>query len=257
MPDLRIPLTTGALQALLQFAPHGAPLSAELRRVAEYLDAVRYYYFEDPGLDRTSLDLALITRAKYEEWKSGPRRDNSVFMRLLDWHLADDERGNELQDLLGPNGLGLISGIEIQEVSVADGHAFLFRVGGELAGASRCWNWGQLSEGTRRVIRLLTHLLYDENSCMLLEQPEDCIHMGLLEKIIDILRTYSHRTQLICTTHSPQVMNMFEPQELRMVFTQNGATAVSELTADQRERAVEYLSEHGILAEFIEISHAE
>ena len=87
---------------------------------------------------------------------------------------------------------------------------------------------------------------------MLVEQPEDCIHAGLLGKVIDILRTYAGRTQLICTTHSPRVMNLVGAKGIRIVTAANGRTEVSELSPGEVEASQSYLADEGTLAEFLD-----
>lgn len=101
-------------------------------------------------------------------------------------------------------------------------------------------------------LQLVTNLVFDNNSCMLLEQPEDSIHPGLLAKVIDILQTYAGRTQLICTTHSPRVMNLVDPAGIRFVTAADGNTSVSELSTKDLKAAKSYLEDEGTLAEFLE-----
>lgn len=102
------------------------------------------------------------------------------------------------------------------------------------------------------ILQLLTYLVFDKNSCMLLEQPEDSIHPGLLAKAIDILRTYSARTQLICTTHSPRVMNLVGPAGIRLVTAVSGSTRVASLSDTDLIAAKGYLQDEGTLAEFLD-----
>ena len=64
-----------------------------------------------------------------------------------------------------------------------------------------------LSAGTRRLIRLLVSLIFDQSNVMLVEHPEDSIHRGLLIKLLDILRGYSDQSQLILSSHSSVVFN--------------------------------------------------
>ena len=132
--------------------------------------------------------------------------------------LAGKSRFDEFKTLLGKNGLGLMQDMRIDEVKLQNGdsseegaepaYSISFMPGAGLAGAGRWFPFNGVSAGTLRIVQLLTYLIFDRASCMLLEQPEDSIHPGLLTKVIDILRTYSGRTQLICTTHSPRVLNI-------------------------------------------------
>lgn len=73
----------------------------------------------------------------------------------------------------------------------------------------------------------------DPASVLLIEEPETGIHFGLLRGVMDLLRsmtTGAHGgppTQVILTTHSPLLLNLVEPREIRIVRRgDDGATEV-------------------------------
>ena len=111
----------------------------------------------------------------------------------------------------------------------------------------------QLSGGTRHALYLLLGLLYDANSTMLIEQPEDGIHPGLLAKLIDVLRVNADPAQIILASHSPVVLSNLAPADIRLVDIQDGATSVRALSLPEIERAKEYMQRDGTLAEFLEL----
>jgi ABC-type multidrug transport system ATPase subunit len=121
-------------------------------------------------------------------------------------------------------------------------------IGGE--GKSR--QFSELSSGCRRIIRLLTSLLFDDRSVMLIEEPEDSIHPGLLRKVIDILRSYSHKCQVIFSTHSADVLNMLKPEEILLATAPKGVTSLKALDIGELQRAHEFLQAAGSLSEFFE-----
>lgn len=262
---LRVGTRLSSVTALMQLLSPDHLMHGELRPVAEFFRAVRYYPLIQ-GFQEHSGDLShFIEVSKYENWKvqlAQARAARSVQMRLLHMHLAAPEQMNELRALVGDNGLGLIANIDVIEVDrpkrglsdgTADGaYSIFFHPCSGLAGAGRRFRFSGLSAGTWRVLQLLTYLVFDKSSVMLLEQPEDCIHAGLLAKLFDILQTYSHRTQLICTTHSASVMNLVGSAGIRLVTAEDGRTAVSELSPAQLEASQSYLSDEGTLAEFLE-----
>ncbi len=88
---------------------------------------------------------------------------------------------------------------------------------------------------------------------MLLEQPEDSIHPGLLEKVVGILNRYASHTQVICTSHSPKVMNAIGPKGIRFVTAKSGTTIVRELSDNQMQAADTYLADSGMLSDFLEL----
>lgn len=260
---IRIPPQMGSLFLISQFYSTDASRYAQLKKVSDYLRAIRYYALSTLSPEY-SLDVPtpIVELANYEKWKTSlaiGRPWESASMRLLHLYLTADSKLEELRTLVGENGLGLISDIRIEEVHPARSGA-----GGEpayiieyipcagLAGAGRPFRYSGLSTGTWRVLRLLTYMIFDEASCMLVEQPEDSIHSGLLGKLLDVVDSYSERTQFICTTHSPRVMNMLGARSVRIVASNDGETTVSELSAVEIAASVGYLADQGTLSEFLE-----
>jgi predicted ATPase len=283
LQGLRFGTRAATLPTLLQILPKDNLATAELRPVADYLRAVRYYsllqgfqeHFAGPQRaalgDQWNDSSPFIEIARYEAWKAElaqGRARRSVQLRLLHLFLTDKPSFEELKTLLGDNGLGLLADIQILQVrfqarpqpgevgkpsdGVESGYALSFIPGQGLAGAGSSFRYNGLSAGTWRVLQLLTYLVFDKNSCMLLEQPEDSIHPGLLAKVIDILRTYSGRTQVICTTHSPRVMNLVGPEGIRLVASTNGVTTVEALSNENINAAKGYLQDKGTLANFLD-----
>jgi predicted ATPase len=71
-------------------------------------------------------------------------------------------------------------------------------------------------------------------SVLLIEEPETGIHFGLLRSVMKLFRdmtTGAHGgppTQVLLTTHSPMLLNLVEPEEIRVVERgEDGATRVS------------------------------
>lgn len=73
---------------------------------------------------------------------------------------------------------------------------------------------------------------------LLVEEPETGIHPGLLRQLMTLFRdmtTGAHGgppTQILLTTHSPLLLNLVEPQEIRVVQRgEDGATTLTPFTA--------------------------
>ncbi|MBK8259362.1 MAG: AAA family ATPase [Polyangiaceae bacterium] len=85
-------------------------------------------------------------------------------------------------------------------------------------------------------------------SVLLVEEPETGIHVGLLKSVMKLFRdmtTGAHGgppTQVILTTHSPLLLNLVEPEEIRIVRRDNeGATQISNFSdADNLSELLEY-----------------
>ena len=65
----------------------------------------------------------------------------------------------------------------------------------------------QLSEGTFKTLALIFYLVTDKSSLIMLEEPEVCVHHGLLESIIELLKIYSSEKQIIISTHSDLILD--------------------------------------------------
>ena len=110
-----------------------------------------------------------------------------------------------------------------------------------------------LSLGTRRIIRILTSLVFDRSSVMLIEQPEDGIHPGLTKKIMGLLRDYADPLQLFISSHSLTVFNTLSLEDVRFVTMVDGETKVRGiLTEIEVEAARKYISEEGDIADVIQ-----
>lgn len=282
--EVRLGSSTNTIGGLLGLLPESDATYEILAKVGEYLKSIRYYSLPEGRRDPSRINNAglsfsegptYIPSTAYEAWLINPDRavGDPALMRILHLHLSADVRFGELQSLLGDDGLGIIKEIAVDvlklprivvsdestethgEGDIPDETLYFVRFMpcAGLAGGLRWFDSSGLSAGTWRVTQLLTYLLYDASSCMLLEQPEDSIHRGLLSKLIDLLRVYSGDTQLICTTHSPRVINIVGAEGVRLVTAKDGNTVVSELTHAQLNHITSYLEDEGTLAEFLEI----
>ena len=71
----------------------------------------------------------------------------------------------------------------------------------------------RLSDGTIRFIALLTILCHPEPPPLIcIEEPEIAMHPDSLALIAELMRKASERTQIIVTTHSPELVSMFPPE---------------------------------------------
>jgi predicted ATPase len=84
---------------------------------------------------------------------------------------------------------------------------------------------------------------------MAIEEPEATIHPGALGVILDVLRHASKRTQVIVTTHSPEVLDAdwLEDRHIRIVSWQQGTTRVMSLDVRSREALRQHLMSAGEL----------
>lgn len=116
----------------------------------------------------------------------------------------------------------------------ADGKGIEF----EIEGASTV-TAAQSSDGLLIVLAYL-YVLYspDPPRLLLIEEPENGLHHSKLKSVTEIVREIvksQSRTQVVLTTHSPYLLDCFEPQEVTLCRRQNdGSVAVKTLSASDR-----------------------
>lgn len=99
----------------------------------------------------------------------------------------------------------------------------------------------QLSEGVLLVLAYLT-ILYAPNPprLLLIEEPENGMHPARLEQIIGLLRELiakQDHTQVVLTSHSPYVVDQFQPEEVTLCYrTDAGDIAVERLSESETVR---------------------
>lgn len=260
---LRIGAQSPVMPSLLSFLPSEAPYRSDIQAAFNYLSAVRYYPLDEPSHPAAP---SLIQAADYTEWlaryKVNPAASSSVPMQLIHLGLTNQELLSDLKEIVGDNGLSIINQIAIDSFQLpgrnASGttpgepntyHYVRFLPSGSRTGV----DYNELSLGTRRILRIITAVLLDQSAVMLMEQPEDSIHSGLMKKLIGFLRQYLSSTQIIMATHSANVFNKMEPEEIRLVGIVNGETAVRALTNEELAAAAQYMHDEGQLSDFIQL----
>jgi predicted ATPase len=77
---------------------------------------------------------------------------------------------------------------------------------------------GQISDGTLRYLLLLSIFLNPERGYLVsLDEPEIGLHPDMINTIAETIKSASGNSQLIIATHSPQLLNSFEIEDI-LVF---------------------------------------
>lgn len=109
--------------------------------------------------------------------------------------------------------------------------------------------WNQLSDGTKRMFYIITEITF-ANNIVLLEEPELGIHPHQLSKLMDFLKEQSEEKQIIITTHSPQVLNILDIDELDRIIVANydkeKGTLLHHLSEEEMEHARSYMETEGL-----------
>ena len=94
----------------------------------------------------------------------------------------------------------------------------------------------QLSDGTLRIFGILLALYQvPAPRLLVIEEPEQSVQPGVLGVLADAFRECAEITQIIVTTHSPHFIDHFQPEQVRVVAVEKGATRVSAVKRTQIE----------------------
>lgn len=119
--------------------------------------------------------------------------------------------------------------------------------------------WNDLSDGTRRIIQIISTVLNAED-IVLIEEPELGIHPHQLNKLLAFLKEQAKEKQIIISTHSPDVLDVLSIEELdkiNVVSMKSGKTQVRKLTNAQKSKAINYYEETGTIGDYWKHSDLE
>ena len=131
--------------------------------------------------------------------------------------------------------LPIVSEIRIE--SAGGFYVPVFRVREVASSSAHDLNMSQISDGTLRMLGMLT-AFYQPRAPrkVTLEEPEQMIHPGLLPVLIDAARDYldgGEFKQFILTTHSPTLLDLFEPEHVISTSFQDGISKFAPLSQRQ------------------------
>ena len=191
-----------------------------------------------------------------------------LFDLYTEYKSAEASRYEQFFDIIGPAGIGLIDNISFQEIQTSS-IDYSVRSGGKIRKRKQKkiliipkfkidkheLSPNQLSEGTFRTITLLFYLITESSSLLLIEEPEVCVHHGLLSSIIDLIKTYSRNKQIVISTHSDFVLDKVKPENVYKVsrIPKEGTkiTRISKAMSKKELIALKnYLEKEGNLGEY-------
>lgn len=104
----------------------------------------------------------------------------------------------------------------------------------ESQGRAHTFNVSQISDGTLRMLGTLTALYQHPRPRMIaLEEPELTVNPGIITLLADAIKEVSKTTQVLVTTHSPHLIDRFDPSDVRAVEMVNGVTHVHKVRKTQ------------------------
>jgi predicted ATP-dependent endonuclease of OLD family len=126
-----------------------------------------------------------------------------------------------------------------------------------------------LSDGTRRLFTIISEVLSDNITTshavslnlIFLEEPELGIHPHQLHSLMQFLKEQSKQKQIIITTHSPQVLDTLEPDELDRIiichYDSKNGTQLSHLSEQEASKAKKYMEAEAFLSDYWRFSDLE
>jgi hypothetical protein len=110
----------------------------------------------------------------------------------------------------------------------------VFRVR-EPSGKVHDFNVSQISDGTLRVLGLLTALYQPSRPDVLaMEEPEQTVNPGVLAVLADAIEEVSTQSQVVITTHSPELLDKFaNPDIILAAEMEEGITQIGHIHEDQ------------------------
>ena len=103
----------------------------------------------------------------------------------------------------------------------------------------------RLSDGTMRFIALLTILCHPRPpELVCIEEPELAMHPDVMPLLASLLRSASERTQVIVTTHSPDLVDQFTGEPDAVVVCERGFDGDTQLKRLSAEELEEWLKEY-------------
>jgi predicted ATPase len=171
-------------------------------------------------------------------------------------------------DVIGPNGIGLIHNIDFKEFPTSSVD-YTVHSGGRIRQRKREkiliipkftigrneLSPNQLSEGTFKAITLLFYVMTEKSSALLIEEPEVCVHHGLLSSIVELIKTYSKQKQIILSTHSDFVLDKLDVRHVYKVSRSDEAGTIVNhiadvMSPDELGALKSYLETEGNLGEY-------
>ena len=240
-----------------------------LSRISTFCQNLRYYsatQFTNPGRCPVSFEIEREGAERKSSRLSGHAK--LLYDMYSAWRSDESSKFGTFFDIVGPNGLKLVDDVQFKEVKISSA-SYTVKLGGNIERRKRLQllvipqfkigrqvlSPNQLSEGTFKTLALLFYIVNDSGSALLIEEPEVCIHHGLLSSVLTIIKSYSQKKQILISTHSDYVLNSVKPENVfRVNYAPKTGTSVHQIkkTMTNKEYAAlrYYLQADGNLGEY-------
>lgn len=212
----------------------------EFRPVYNFLTDIRHYSVRPQQLR----ELQDVDTAEGRVLKSDRSNAASVLRRLQN---EDEELYNRICRLLS----SVVSGLEsVEPKMLGQKEILLFHQ--KMKGQRYPWSFNALnmSDGTLRILGILLAVYQSKNPHLIaIEEPESTIHPAAADTLMDILIDGSYRSQMVITTHSPDILDNknLDDNQILVVESIKGNSRITPLNQSTREIIKEKLYTPGEL----------
>lgn len=260
----------GIAQYLKRMVPEAAsPLVLEvIGAIGEFVSRLKYYsasQFTNPSKCPISFEIAQEAGIQRGISITGHKR---LMYDIYNGYRGKTKKFDEFLSVVGEDGIGLVDTISFEEVQTSSSTVQV-RTGGSVKkkirekvlvipnfviGTSK-FSPNQLSEGTFKTLALIFYLVSNEGSLVMIEEPEVCVHHGLLTSIVELIKIYSKDRQVIVSTHSDTVLDKVDPESVFIVRRDEvTGILVTNVTKRLKKKEIqvlkEYLENEGSLGEY-------
>jgi len=247
-----------------------AKVFPHINKIVDFINGIKYYsasQFGDPSKCPNYIEIDDDKPRLHRLRRSNFGHERYVYDLYKSWDKDNSEFANYL-DIVNNNGIGLVDNIDFKKVKMPSTSIEVLS-GGTVKTVEKNrvilvptfyidnnkLSPNQLSEGTLRALALIFYILNDKSKFLLLEEPEVCVHHGLLNSIIALLKSHSKHKQIVISTHSDYILDQLLPENLLLVTREvNNGTKVYNLPETMEKNEYEalktYLKDSGSLGEY-------
>jgi|JI8StandDraft_1071087.scaffolds.fasta_scaffold11187_3 predicted ATPase len=94
------------------------------------------------------------------------------------------------------------------------------------------------SDGTATVIAIIVALFFEENSVVVIEEPERYVHPAIMDKLATLFEDAARSKKVVVTTHSPELIRHLKPEHVQLVSRDsNHFTQIRRVTDDEEMKS--------------------
>lgn len=237
-------------------------------KIIQYLSKISYYsatQFSDPT--KCPISLELEDSKLMRPYRKTGTHEQFIY-DLYKAFKSNKKSFSRYISTVNQEGIGLVDDITFID-HIIPSSSYKVRAGGQMQKIEKSKNIvipsitvdnlrlspNQLSEGTFKTLALIFYILNDESDLLLIEEPEVCVHHGLLSSVIELIKIQSKTKQIFVSTHSDYILDKLQPENIVIVKKNKElgtkANALSKAMSRRDYKALkEYLSEEGNLGEY-------